>query len=103
MRYTADIPKIPPISVENCNCSDKNIIAKPIAVIGTRNIYALACFGPNSVDARKYIDVPKDIAINERIRRFNQNIQSNSNTNSRFSLYAIVKLKINAKVKLQKL
>ena len=37
---------------------------------------ALALFGPSSTEARKYIDVPNDIAIIESISRFDQKIQS---------------------------
>ena len=52
-------------------------MANPIAAIGTRKMNVLALVGPNRTDARKNIDVPKDIAnVANRIRLI-QNTQSN--------------------------
>ena len=53
IRYTAYIPNIPPKRVDVWRGSNKIIIANPIALKGTRKIYALACLGPNLEEARK--------------------------------------------------
>ena len=74
--YTAIIPVIPPAIVLISIFSDKKYAENIIADRGTVKMNALALFGPSSTEARKYIDVPNDIAITERISRFDQNIQS---------------------------
>tara|TARA_B100000482_G_C12399243_1_gene216322 strand:- start:5 stop:382 length:378 start_codon:yes stop_codon:yes gene_type:complete len=89
--------------VDKCNVSDKKYIAKPIAVKGTKNIKELDLFGPSFNDARKYIEVPKDIAKTDNIIRFNQKILSKLNTIRRSSLIEIGILIKQANVKLQKL
>tara|TARA_B100001250_G_scaffold315296_1_gene277563 strand:- start:4109 stop:4741 length:633 start_codon:yes stop_codon:yes gene_type:complete len=103
IKYTAIIPNTPPSKVDECNVSDRKYIAKPIAVNGTKNIKELALLGPNFNEARKYIEVPNDIAKTDSIMRFNQKTLSKSKIMKRSSLMEIGILIKQAKVKLQKL